>query len=243
MNREITSELCRSCAHFQGGVGLSDATERPTSTQGWLATGRRPKSGRLCTGCELCLGIWGAFGRVSGSNGRPVWGLAGKDAVTFLGRDAQGLTSPAVTGARVMQPGLSTGGNQQWRMARQQRDDVRAAPSRSRLRSIAPPFVHRFSGPGRTLMEGKTGVVPVPSLNLKICLFERCGACGAFLFPYRQRTVVLTPCGWAGMAGPMAGGPGPGERKGVPDPPGPNGCAVAARSPAGSPGWVAVDCW
>jgi hypothetical protein len=158
----------------------------------------------------------------------PTVGLSGawqaRKSVTFLGRDAQGLTSPAVTAARVMQPGVSTGGNQQWRMARRRRDGVRAAPSGSRSRSIAPPFVHRLSGPGRTLMESKTGVVPVPSLNLKIRLFERCGARGAFLFPYRQRTVVLTPCGWAGMAGP-------------------NGCAVAARSPAGPPGWVAVDCW
>ena len=46
-------------------------------------------------------------------------------------------------------------------------------------------FLHTGSGvPGRTLLEGKVGLAPMPPLNFNVGLLPRRGVPGEYLFPY-----------------------------------------------------------
>ena len=79
---------------------------------------KAPRGGRLSTGCGGSLLTPRRAGRVSVASRMPCLG-PGREGmgITSLGRDAQGLTFSAVIPARVMQPGESTRGKQNWRIA------------------------------------------------------------------------------------------------------------------------------
>ena len=121
--------------------------------------GRRPVGGALAPVADHRLGIWGLVRSGVWNSRMACLGLAGKEGITLERRDARGLTFSAATPARVMQPGISKRGKQNWHMAQPLRDGVRAAPSRILQSPITPPLRPPARAiPGRTLLEGKAQV-------------------------------------------------------------------------------------
>ena len=154
--------------------------------------GRRPVGGALAPVADLSLGIWGSIG--SGVCGSRVAclgpGRKGME-ITFGRRDAQGLTFSVVISARVMQPGVSTRGKQNWRIALcgygltfTQRQRVHGSGFiQSHLRCA-----HRLgcSLAGLCWRVGP-GLASGPPLKFKVRPFSSGGGPLECLFPYHQK--------------------------------------------------------
>ncbi|MEY3930946.1 MAG: hypothetical protein RLZZ516_2656 [Cyanobacteriota bacterium] len=118
-------------------------------------TKKAPRGGRLSTGCGGHLITPRTAGRVSVDSRMPCLGPGreGKE-ITFGRRDARGLTFSAVIPARVLQPGISTRGEQSWRIALCGYGMTLAPRHRVHLVCVASLAVI----PGRTLLEGRVRV-------------------------------------------------------------------------------------
>ena len=81
-------------------------------------TGRRPVRGAFAPVAAVLSSHEGRSDRVSVASRIACLGPGRKGmGITSLGRDARGLTFSAVIPAQVMQPGVSTRGKQNWRIA------------------------------------------------------------------------------------------------------------------------------
>ena len=162
--------------------------------------GKAPRGGRLSTGCGGHLLTRRTAGRVSVVSRiaclllrrslRLGPGREGKE-ITSGRRDAQGLTFSVVIPARVLQPGVSTRGKQNWRialccygmtLAQRHRVHRLCVASLAHLRCA-----HRLGCSLAGLWwRVRVGLAPGPPLNFKVRRFS--AGCGPLecLFPYQE---------------------------------------------------------
>jgi hypothetical protein len=155
--------------------------------------GRRPVGGALAPVADLNLGIWGSIG--SGVCFSRIARL-GPDregmGITSPGRDARGLTFSAVIPARVMQPGDSTRGKQNWRLALCGYGMTLAPRHRVHLLCVASlahlRCAHRLGCSLAGLWwRARVGLAPGPPLKFKLRRFSADGGPLECLFPYLQK--------------------------------------------------------
>jgi hypothetical protein len=149
--------------------------------------------GALAPVADLSLGIWGSIG--SGVCGSRVAclgpGRKGME-ITSGRRDAQGLTFSVVIPARVMQPGVSTRGKQNWRIALCGYGMTLALRHRVHLLCVASLAHLRCAHRLGCSLAGlcwrvRVGLAPGPPLKFKVRLFSGGGGPLECLFPYHQK--------------------------------------------------------
>ena len=111
--------------------------------------------------------------------------------ITSLGRDAQGLTFSVVIPARVMQPGGSTRGKQNWHIALCGYGMTLALRHRVHRLCVASlahlRCAHRLGGSLAGLCwRARVGLAPGPPLKFKLRRFSGGGGPLECLFPYHQ---------------------------------------------------------
>ena len=118
--------------------------------------------------------------------------------ITSARRDARSLTFSIVIPARVMQPGVSTRGKQNWRIALCGYGMTLAPRHRVHLLCVASlahlRCAHRLGCSLAGLFgRARVGLAPGPPLNYKLRLLARAGGWLGCLFPYLSEVNLAKP--------------------------------------------------